>query len=414
MTFDLKLLRSSVWSLTGQAGRVALQAALFVFLSRGLGVKDFGLYMALLAMAQLVFPFSGLGAHNMMVMRVARRPRLLDVYLRHTLVMLFLSGVFLSVVLTVISGWLYQGEAPLWALGLVIFTELVAFRLVDASTHAHQALEKLHRTAGIQVLLSAVRAAIACTLFFSGQLQFSIWVGLNFFCTLGVGVLALAWTVRSERLRFWPPRFFSSEISQGLYFSLSGTSQALYTNTDKMMLSKLSGLQSVGLYSAAYRVIQMAFLPVLSVLSASYARFFRYGKSGLEDSLRFSLRLSPVFAIYGLLVGGGIYFAAPFLPLVLGAEYAESVPFLRMLSVLPLIQAAHHLVGDALTGAGRQRDRALLLLSAGLVNVVLNLLLIPQFGVRGAIIATLATEFMLFMSYVGVVCFLSNRRRILA
>src|SRR5919204_217727 len=148
-------------------------------------------------------------------------------------------------------------------------------------------------------------------------------------------------------------------------------------------------LGAAAMYAAAYRATTFAFLPIVSLLNAAYPRFFRAGEGGIEGSRRFARRLARPAIVYSLLASATLFLAAPLVPHVLGADYAGSVGALRWLAVLPLVQTAYYLPADALTGAGYQRLRSSLQVGAALLNVLLNLWLVPRYSLVGAAVATL-------------------------
>jgi O-antigen/teichoic acid export membrane protein len=71
-------------------------------------------------------------------------------------------------------------------------------------------------------------------------------------------------------------------------------------------------------------------------------------------------------------------------------EYASTAPALQLLSVLPLAISIEAFVATAMTAAGHQRIRVLSTLVSTGLNVVLNFVLIPDHGWRGAVVASLA------------------------
>ena len=68
------------------------------------------------------------------------------------------------------------------------------------------------------------------------------------------------------------------EFVEGLYFSTSLSAQNIYNDIDKTMLARMATLDAVGIYAAAYRLIDVAFIPVRSLLYAGYTDFFRAGQ----------------------------------------------------------------------------------------------------------------------------------------
>jgi len=182
------------------------------------------------------------------------------------------------------------------------------------------------------------------------------------------------------------------EILEGLYFSVSLAAQTIYNDIDKTMVARLSTLDAAGIYAAAYRMIDVAFIPIRSLLNAAYADFFRHGGAGLQASLRYGRKLLLHSLAYPILVFLALLIAAPLVPSVLGPGFADVVPALRWLSLLPLMKSAHYFVSDSLTGAGHQGTRTFMQVAVALFNVLINLFVIPAYGWRGAAWASLASD----------------------
>jgi len=156
--------------------------------------------------------------------------------------------------------------------------------------------------------------------------------------------------------------------------------------------------QATGIYAAAYRVIDVAFTPVKSVLYAAYSNFFRSGQHGIAASYSYAKRLMPRMIGYSLLACAGLFLFAPLFPLVIGKEFARTVEALRWLAVLPILKSIHYFFADALSGAGYQGVRAGAQVFVALTNVGLNFWLIPAYSWRGAAWSSIACDGLLAVS----------------
>src|SRR5207244_2519431 len=114
------------------------------------------------------------------------------------------------------------------------------------------------------------------------------------------------------------PRFLwsvlRSEIREGFYFSASQTAQTIYNDIDKTMLARLSTLEATGIYGAAYRLIDVSFVPVSALLWAAYPRFFRAGARGISSSLSYARPLLMRAIAYSGLVWIVMLLSAGYLP----------------------------------------------------------------------------------------------------
>jgi O-antigen/teichoic acid export membrane protein len=183
-----------------------------------------------------------------------------------------------------------------------------------------------------------------------------------------------------------------SELRQGAYFATSLSAQNVYNDIDKTMLSRLSTLDATGIYGAAYKLIDVAFVPVKSLLAAAYPRFFRAGEHGIRSSLGVARRLLPLAALYALAAGVGLFVTAPLLPRILGPEYRMAVEATRWLALLPLLKSIHYFAADSLTGAGYQGRRTVAQVVVAAVNVGINFPLIIHDSWRGAAWSSLASD----------------------
>lgn len=395
------LLKNSAWSLVAQGGKVCTQAGLFILLARGLGAYEFGLYMAIFSISQLIYPFSGLGTHNTLVMRVSRCPRMLPHYFWTPLIGTLGIGIVAALAIAVIVQSIYQ--ATFYVALAILLTELVAYRLIDVATHAWQAMEQLKKGSIAYLSISFFRVFLAFSLFFYGVLTLTSWAIFNLLLTMLVALYYNVKVTREHGVTLQRFRFYPREITRGVYFSFSGTSQAINSNIDKVVLSRLALMSEVGVYSAAFRIVQMGLLPLMAVLQATYPIYFLEGKKGIGAALGFSRRISLPLIGYGCCAAIGILVFSPLVPWVLGAQYADSVKYMQMLAPLPLIQVFHYLLGEAMTGAGLQRLRALIQITVGVISIIMNIMLISAMGVTGAILTVLLGETLLFVGYLMVV-----------
>lgn len=169
--------------------------------------------------------------------------------------------------------------------------------------------------------------------------------------------------------------------------------QVINYNFDAVLLGFLAGTTTVGWYSAAYKPVTVAlampityFLGLYPALSSAFAK----NKEEFGALVSRSLRLSTTFSIpMGV---GGAMLAGPIILLLFGQAYAPSVPVLRILVwsvVLVILRGTfdHGMVAANHSGVVLRCAMA----SAG-TNIVLNILLIPNYGMLGAASATLVSE----------------------
>jgi O-antigen/teichoic acid export membrane protein len=228
---------------------------------------------------------------------------------------------------------------------------------------------------------------------------------------LAATALSATVAVTSAVVAFGAPIFAKgkSRVSEGFYFSLGIAAKSVYTDMDKVVLLRLGGSEATGVYAAAYKLINIAYLPIQAALGACYTQLFRLGQQGIIGPLAFLRKLCPLFLGYGVLASLGLMLLAPLLPRILGLEFVEAANVLKWLAIVPLLQTVSMPLADALTGAGFQKLRGSVQVGAALLNISANIALIPIFSWRGAAVATLLTEFTLAITF-SVITLLMVRR----
>ncbi|HMA40294.1 MAG TPA: oligosaccharide flippase family protein [Gemmatimonadales bacterium] len=386
------LATGAAWMLGAQGIRLLSQAAYFVLLARRLGAEGYGAFAASLGAVALVAPFAGMGAGSFLIRGVTRGVNTPDYWWGRAVVTVLRGGAVLAVGVVALGWLVLHDRIPFWLLLGVTVSDVMLQPFIEVSGQAFQALGRLDRTALIWVVWSALKVAAAATLTIVPGSSLALWAILY---PISTAAAALAAAAAVTTCTGWPrhPRSFGrAELREGLMFSLSGSARSVYDDIDKAMLARLGSLGVTGIYGAAYRIIDVAFVPVRSLIYATYPRFFAHGTSGVRAVADFARRLVPIAGGYSLVAGLALFTLAPLVPHVLGHSYTGVPDAIRWLALLPLFRSFHYFAADALTGSGHQELRTVAQIGVAGLNILLNLLLIPAYSWVGSAWASLASD----------------------
>jgi O-antigen/teichoic acid export membrane protein len=388
----------TLWMMGSHGLKLVLQAVYFIVVARKLGAAEYGTFIAASAVAEVVSPFSTLGIGNLMVKNVARDRNLFSLYWGNALVTNLIAGTGLILGLMVVAPLFLPSSISPLLLGLAAVNSLIFSRMLDLARMAYQSVSRFDRTAQMNLLPHMLRAgaAILMVSIFPDPNALD-WMTMGLLC-LGSAAIASLVVVHREIGPAKPnlPKLYP-ELRQGSYFAVGLSAQSIYNDIDKTMLASLASVEATGLYAAAYRLIEVAFVPMRSLLDASYTRFFKAGKTGVKGTWLVARKLLPMMGGYGLVAAVGLYLCAPVVPWVLGPEYQMAVPALQWLAPIVLLKGLHYIAADTLTGADLQGYRSLTQIGVAALNIVLNLWLIPRYGWQGAVIASLASDGLLMV-----------------
>jgi O-antigen/teichoic acid export membrane protein len=387
-----QLARNASWMFMGQGASFVVQGCYFVLLARLLGASQYGIYVGAAAAVSLLSQYSTLGSGLVMLRQVSRRHSDFPEYWGNVLVTTLSVGLVVILGLALVGKWMV-GPASASVIVLIAIGDCTCARLAEGAGQAFQAFERLKLTAALTSATNVARlmtaAAMVLVLHHSSVRQWAI-------ASLFVSCLSAAMALILVTARLgWPTfdvKLLRARAVEGVGFSIAASTTSIYNDIDKAMLSRYGMLEANGIYSMAYRVIDMSCTPIRALHSAAFPRFCQMGSDGARGSITFTRRLLGKTVPFGLLAAGGLFLAAPLIPYVVGRSFSNSVSALQWLCLLPLFRSLHLGAGDTLTGAGYQRYRTAAQLSAAGLNFGLNLWLIPAYSWHGAAWASLATD----------------------
>ena len=403
------LLRDTTHLSIGQGFRLVIQAAYFVLVARSLGPDTYGAFVTVVAMAALLGPFSGLGTPNLFIKNVRSGKRPAAVCWGNGILLTVLSGALLTAVAVGLSILLHLKTAP-FAVLLVCLADMVLLKVTELAAFGFTASDRMKQTSIQNVVVSLLRlAGIAGLMVTVHPVTLDRWVVVYLLTTLLGMVYALA---KGSQLWGRPSTDLTAlreDAAEGVFFSIAGSATTVYNDIDKIMLSKLSDLASTGVYAAAYRVIDVSMTPIRSLAAAAYPRFFRKGMDGIGATYAYALSLMAKAAVYGSAASAGLWLFASILPHILGSKYEAVVPAVRWLALIPFLRCLHSFLADALSGAGLQRTRMAIQVLAALINVALNLVILPRYSWRGAAWTSLGCDGLLVVMFWFTVLYYRRR-----
>lgn len=394
------MVRKTLWVLLGYAARLIFQFGTFLLLARVLGVDGFGAFAGVLALVGLISPFVEWGGYSLIVRDIkagAHATRALG------------NSLMLSA-LTIPAGLLILAALKPIALPSQSWTfvfcvgvgQFLGSRTSVLVQGVHAAENDNWRNTILEIVTGGgLFVSVVLLATFSGDLErWGLYYLIN---SLIVGSFATVWIVRRYGLPTIDMREVRGRITPGFHFAVALSAQSAYTDLDKVMLVRLGSEQAAGVYTAAFRLINVAFLPLGAILTTTYPQYFASGQRGLSETRVWARRVARWSTAYGLLSSAALWLLAPIVPILLGPEYAQSVGALRLLCIMLLLQGLTYPFGDVLTGTGRQGLRGQVQLGVLVLNLVLNLVLIPRYGWAGASWASVITQAVLCGSFIWIV-----------
>lgn len=396
-----KLVRGGLGSIGLKTFYLAAQFGVGVALARMLGPESLGLYAFTLALIQLMavagqFGFPLFLVRTVSVYRAEANYALLRGLCRSGLLMVLaisclVAGVAaLAVVLLDMWGGRLSSQVLLTGLFLVpLFALLAATRgSIQGLGHplAAQLPEQVLRPVLLVLgLITIVLADLNLTV------TVALWLNIaTASLALCAGLVLLSFHMPAETRHLPPETRTASWLHASLPFLLLAGGQVMMYQTDVVMLGIMATETAVGLYRVAIQVADGLGVVLFGISIVIAPHLARLHTEGDWRTIQLILVNGHRIGAAALLVPVVLIaiFAAPLLHLIFGAAFVSADGAMAVLVLGKLAYATIGFAGLALSMLGRPGMAATITAITVLLNVMLNLILIPHFGIVGAAIAT--------------------------
>ena len=383
---------NSAWSLATQIVRVGSFALVTILLSRHFGPQRFGSLAVGLALVRVFAVVATFGLDRVIVRHLVDQteagPAILSATFWLKIGIAFLSYIAMLVFISTFQ----RGDRLLLAIAVLAGGGLL-FQAGDVFDYAFQAQGRFAFSflgRGLPILLSTVLKIVAVV----ANAPLLVFAALE---TVEAALIATALylirrRVTSQRaISILPANFvWPRLLAEGLPLLLSALAAMIYMRSDVILLGKLRGFEAAGIYAAASQVSEACALLPMAFAPALFPVLVRWRRNGPEFYRRQYEKLFLGATAAGLSVSLGLTITAPILvPLLFGPAYAPAIAVLRILGWAPIfvfigVTQSGYDITEGLTWLATLRTAL-----GAVLNVTLNLLLIPSFGPTGSAVATL-------------------------
>jgi O-antigen/teichoic acid export membrane protein len=386
------LARNAGWMLVGQGLSVSLQGFYFVLLAHLLGPVEYGIFAGAFALSNLVAAYSSLGTGVLFLRYVGIDRTAFSIYWANILAVTVLLGGAVTLALHFVGRvFLNPQSADLVALAGV--ANCICAQLMLQAGRVFQAIERMRVTATLNVLSNLFRTiAVVVMILILHHAGAWDWAVASTVVSALAALLAIGCVTACLGWPHFSVRLLLRRAPEGFGYSFAGSTTSIYNDLDKTMLSHYGMNEANGIYTMAYRILDVATIPISAVQEAALPRLFIRGQRGLTPVAELATGLLRRTLPLSAVVACGLFLFSPVVPVLLGPGFAQASMALRWLCFILVFRSIHQLAGGALTGAGMQTYRTAAQLVAAGLNFLLNVWLIPHYTWRGAAWASLATD----------------------
>jgi len=406
MNTPQRLLSNTALAYTSNIIVKAGNVLLFIFLGRFYGPEDAGIFNLGITFLTVTLALSAWGLHELLVREAApRRNQSARYFVNFISLRLFLTLIGYAILLVALRHLLPYSDSTsevIIIISLAVFPE-AAFAIAHALFTAH---EQLLVSTIASFTNSGFKLVAGYWLISQGQpLEIVSWVipigstlGLMVFIPWLILLFKVERQVASARLSLG---FTLSQLRYTPGFILIGFFSTIDFQLDTFLISLLLSEEDIGWYGAAQTIVLGFWMVAPAVRTAIYPLMSRYYQQDPAKLKVLYQKSTQYLLLLVLPIAVGItMLAQPIIMLIYGPSFAPSVPALQIM--IWSIIFAYLAVPNArlMLVHNRQHQAGIMTGLTMLINVLLNMTLIPRMGIIGAALArTTSTAITYLMIY---------------
>lgn len=393
---DYKVIVENIFSLSGlQIAGYILPLITLPYLVRVLGPEKYGLIAfatAFVTYFQLLTNYGfNLSATREISIHRNNKDKISEIFSSVIIIKSLLMIV--SLILLIIVVFTFSQFKNDWLIYLLTFGMVVGNVLFPI--WFFQGIEKMKYITILNVLAQVI-FTISIFIFIKSPNDYIFVPLINSLGILIAGIWGFKIALKSYDINLILPPIFiiKSHFKEGWHVFLSTAAISLYTTSNTFILGVFTNTVIVSYYAVAEKII-LAVIGLLNPISqAIYPHISKVVINSKEKGIVFIRKITKIIGILGLVLSLLLFiFAGLIINILFGSQFSESITVLRILSFLPLIVGLSNVFGiQTMLTFNYKEAFSRIILGAGLINISLALILVPQFKDIGISVSFLFAE----------------------
>lgn len=389
-----KLIKETLWGFATKGVSFVLFMALNIFLARILGVEDFGLWSFLFAIISGIFLISmfGINASGKFIAQHNSTDELKNVIRNSFKLRLLISSFFALLIffgsgtISILVGHpefeiLLQYSAPLvFSMGFLEYLKT-----------AFGGLHRIKYNFVVNVLEFGFKIIFVIFLFqFSKNLINIVNAfSLASFLTIIIGLSLLYFKFYAKIEHSTNNTSVSDIVKYAIPLFFTSIGSVIATEIDTVLLGLYSSNYEVGIYAVGKNIVNTVPQISLAIAMGTMPVFAKINDKNKQELKQLFYKILKINTwLMASIIIGIIFFSGFLIPLIYGANYAGAVLPLQILTIFLVCRSFLIFLNLFLDYQGLAKKRLFNSIISMVLNIILNLILIPRYGAVGASIGT--------------------------
>ena len=396
--FDNEIIRKGSISLFWKIFGALISFVFLTLVTRLLGVNSWGIFVLCLSILNISSIFSRLGVDILVLKLISsaqtRINEIKNIYFSGLLIVL-ISSLIVSIILYIFSTdllFLFSSKNESINYIKYICFVIPLFSILTLNEQSFRGLKQIGLFSFFRNTSKMLFGLIFLLYFYYFLENNDIMLPFKVFQISLCIVLFISTIILLKRFSFIERiNFFSSKkmLTSSVPMMLSSSIMLLMSWVDTLMIGGFIGEYEVGLYNVAVRVSLITSITLTAINSITAPKISETFNSGRIEAFKSVVKESTKTIFLSTLPIIGVIFLFPDLILSLfGKDFLLAKTSLFILAFSQIINSMSGSVAIILNMTGKEKVFRNIIFVALVINILLNLLLIPKFGIEGAAIAS--------------------------
>lgn len=363
---------------------------LLIYSARLLGASGWGVFSYALSIGSILIIFSDIGLSGLTTREIIQKKEDYKNYVSTIFLLKFIILV-ISITLVIFIGPQISNIDGLNNLFLIVSVILFFDSLRDFGIAINRSSEKMEREMIVKIIMNLTILILGIILLRINPTPISIAKAYAIGTSVGFVVIFLM--IKNDIKNIFSKintSLIKSILKTTWPFAVINLIGSIMANTDIYMLGIWKNPSEIGLYASVQRI--QSFIIIIPSMIAT-ASFPIMSKLANIDDFKFRQTLEKtmilLMAICIPIIFGGIILASQIVPFVFGAEYIKAVPIFQIFMITMIASFPLVLLSNSIFAYNKQKNVTNVYILGVIINIIINIILIPKFGGLGSAIATL-------------------------
>ena len=392
--FDNKEIKNAWWLIAGRITQMIISFFISIITARYLGPNNYGIINYGTAYVTFFMSFCTLGINSIIIKDFVDHPKEQGKTIGTTLLLRIVSSS-ISILMIICSVSIIDKNEPLTISVTVLCAMGLVFQVFDTINYWFQSLY-LSKITSMATLLAYLITSIYKIILFllNKDIRWFAFASSIDYIFLALFLYIVYKKYHGPKLSFsWEKGKYL--LSKSYHYILSGMMVAIYGQTDKLMLKHMLNETSVGYFSLASSINSMWVFVLSAIIDSMYPTIVRLSLKNKDEFDKKNRQL------YALIIYISIFVAFIFMcfgkiaiKIIYGEAYFGAANPLKIITWYTIFAYLGVARNSWIVCENKQKYLKYMYLSAAIINIVLNYILIPVWGASGAAFASLITQIM--------------------